>query len=163
MARNNLDDFFVLNPGGGWRSKCWPAARYGELHRKLVERYGWRGVVSFGPGEESLAQEVISAAGDPAPVAIPLGIGPLMALMRRAKFVVSADTGPLASCIRSWRARDRSFWPDRSRRAMARFPRMMWSCEIFAPASRHTGAANPIRIPCFRSLSIKFLTRLNAA
>ena len=95
LAQNNVSDFFVLNPGGGWRSKCWPAARYGELHRKLVERYGWRGVVSYGPGEEYLAQEVISAAGDPAPVAIPLGIGPLMALMRRAKFVVSADTGPL--------------------------------------------------------------------
>jgi heptosyltransferase-1 len=95
LAQSNLKEFFVLNPGGGWRSKCWPAARYGELHRELVKRYGWRGVVSFGPGEESLAQEVISAAGDPAPVAIPLGIGPLMALMRRAKFVVSADTGPL--------------------------------------------------------------------
>ena len=95
LARHNLQDFFVLNPGGGWRSKCWPAARYGELHRKLVERHGWRGVISFGPGEDSLAQEVISAAGDSAPAAIPLGIGPLMALMRRAKFVVSADTGPL--------------------------------------------------------------------
>jgi lipopolysaccharide heptosyltransferase I len=95
LARNSLQEFFVLNPGGGWRSKCWPAARYGELHRKLVEKYGWRGVISFGPGEESLAQDVITAAGDPAAVAIPLGIGPLMALMRRAKFVVSADTGPL--------------------------------------------------------------------
>jgi heptosyltransferase I len=95
LARNNIRDFFVLNPGGGWRSKCWPAARYGELHRQLAERYGWRGVVSFGPGEESLAREVIDAAGDRPPAAIPLGIGPLMALMRRAKFVVSADTGPL--------------------------------------------------------------------
>jgi heptosyltransferase-1 len=95
LARNSLQEFFVLNPGGGWRSKCWPAARYGELHRKLFEHYGLRGVVSFGPGEEALAQEVISAAGDPAPVAIPLGIGPLMALMRGTKFVVSADTGPL--------------------------------------------------------------------
>jgi len=95
LTRNNLEDFFVLNPGGGWRSKCWPGARYGELHRKLFERYGWRGVVSFGPSEEALAQEVISAAGSPSPIAIPLGIGPLMALMRRAKFVVSADTGPL--------------------------------------------------------------------
>jgi heptosyltransferase-1 len=95
LKRNNLQEFFVLNPGGGWRSKCWPAARYGEVHRKLVERYGWRGVISFGPGEESLAQKVISAAGDQAPVAIPLGIGPLMALIRRARFVVSADTGPL--------------------------------------------------------------------
>jgi heptosyltransferase-1 len=95
LAAHGLGDFFVLNPGGGWRSKCWPAERYGELHRKLAERYGWRGMVSFGPGEEGLAERVIEAAGEPAPVAVPFGLGPLMALLLRAKFVVSADTGPL--------------------------------------------------------------------
>jgi lipopolysaccharide heptosyltransferase I len=95
LARNNITEFFILNPGGGWRSKCWPAERYGELHRRLALRFGWRGVISFGPGEEDMAKQVIAAAGDPAPAAIPLGIGPLMAVLRRAKFVVSADTGPL--------------------------------------------------------------------
>jgi lipopolysaccharide heptosyltransferase I len=95
LAQHNLRDFFVLNPGGGWVSKCWPAERYGELHRKLVERTGLRGVVSFGPGEEKLANELVSAAGQPTPVALPLGLGPLMALLRKAKLVVSADTGPL--------------------------------------------------------------------
>ena len=95
LAAHNLREFFVLNPGGGWRSKCWPAERYGELHRRLVERYGWRGVITFGPGENYLAQEAIAAAGEPRPVAIALELGPLMALLRRASFVVSADTGPL--------------------------------------------------------------------
>ncbi len=95
LAAHSLADFYVLNPGGGWLSKCWPAQRYGELHRALALRYGWRGVVTFGPGEESLARDVVQAAGDPAPAAILLGLGPLMALMRRARFVVSADTGPL--------------------------------------------------------------------
>jgi heptosyltransferase I len=90
-----IGEYFVLNPGGGWVSKCWPATRYGELHGKLADRFGWRGVVTFGPGEESLAQEVIRAAGDPRPLALALSLGPLMALLRRAKFVVSADTGPL--------------------------------------------------------------------
>ena len=90
-----LHDFFVLNPGGGWQSKCWPAERYGELHRILAARYGWRGVVSVGPGEEDLAREVVRAAGEPALVVMSVGLGPLMALLRRAKFVVSADTGPL--------------------------------------------------------------------
>jgi heptosyltransferase I len=89
------EEFFVLNPGGGWRSKCWPAERYGQLNRKLAERYGWRGIVSYGPGEENLARAVVDAAGNPAPVVVALGLGPLMALLRRAKFVVSADTGPL--------------------------------------------------------------------
>jgi lipopolysaccharide heptosyltransferase I len=95
VAACGLADFLVLNPGGGWLSKCWPPERYGELHRKLAERYGWRGVVTFGPGEENLARRVVKASGDPPPVAIGLGLGPLMALLRRAKFVVSADSGPL--------------------------------------------------------------------
>src|SRR5271163_3521193 len=95
LARQNVADFFVLNPGGGWRSKCWPPERYGELHHRLAAQHGWRGIISFGPGEERLAQELVSAAGNPAPLALPLGLGPLMALLRRAKFVVSADTGPL--------------------------------------------------------------------
>jgi heptosyltransferase-1 len=95
LARHNLADFFVLNPGGGWRSKCWPPERYGELHHRLAAQHGWRGIISFGPGEESLAQELVSAAGNPAPIALPVGLGPLMALLHRAKFVVSADTGPL--------------------------------------------------------------------
>ena len=95
LDRHNIHDFFVLNPGGGWRSKCWPAERYGELHARIFEKFGLRGVVSYGPGEEDIAQGVINSGGKSAPVAIPLDLGPLMALLRRAKFVVSADTGPL--------------------------------------------------------------------
>jgi heptosyltransferase-1 len=95
LARHNIADFYVLNPGGGWRSKCWPPERYGELHHRLAVQHGWRAIISFGPGEESLAQELVSAAGTPAPVAVPFGLGPLMVLLRRAKFVISADTGPL--------------------------------------------------------------------
>jgi heptosyltransferase I len=95
LEDRNIRDFFVLNPGGGWRSKCWPAERYGELHAKIFENFGLRGVVSYGPGEDDLAQAAISAAGKSAPAAIPLALGPLMALLRRARLVVSADTGPL--------------------------------------------------------------------
>jgi lipopolysaccharide heptosyltransferase I len=95
LEAHKLREYFVLNPGGGWRSKCWPAERYGALHRKLVEQFGWRGVVSAGPGEEQLAQHVIEASGDLPPVAISVGLGPLMPLLRKAQIVVSADTGPL--------------------------------------------------------------------
>ena len=95
LAVNGIGEYFVLNTGGGWRSKCWPAERYGELHRRLFEMRGWRGVVSYGPGEEELARAAQQAAGNSPLVALPLGLGPLMALLRRAKVVVSADTGPL--------------------------------------------------------------------
>ncbi|MGH9571950.1 MAG: glycosyltransferase family 9 protein [Candidatus Acidiferrales bacterium] len=95
LATHNLTEFFVLNPGGGWRSKCWPAERYGELHRRLYESHGWRGVLTFGPGEQGLAEQAKRTAGDSPMALIEVGLGPLMALLRRARFVVSADTGPL--------------------------------------------------------------------
>ncbi len=95
LAVHKLQDYFIVNPGGGWQSKCWPAEQYGELSRKLAQELGWPGVVSIGPGEEPLAQRVVSAAGNLPPVTMSLGLGPLMPLLKRAKFVVSADTGPL--------------------------------------------------------------------
>jgi lipopolysaccharide heptosyltransferase II len=95
LSSRNISDFFVLNPGGGWRSKCWPPERYGQLHRALIERFPWRGIVTYGPGEEPLARAVIEASGNAPPLALPLLLGPLMALFRRAKIIISADTGPI--------------------------------------------------------------------
>jgi len=95
LTAHAIDDFFVLSPGGGWASKCWPAERYGALHRALVDRYGWRGVISFGPGERALAEFVQGTAGSPEPLVELFDLPQLIALLRRAKLVVAADTGPL--------------------------------------------------------------------
>jgi heptosyltransferase I len=88
-------DFYVVSPGGGWRSKCWPAERYGALHREISIRTGLRGIVSFGPGEEKLAEAAVVAAGSDTFTPLAMGLPRLMALLRRAKFCVAADTGPL--------------------------------------------------------------------
>jgi lipopolysaccharide heptosyltransferase I len=95
LTARGLRDFFVLSPGGGWGSKRWPAERFGELHRELARRTGWRGVVSFSPGEAPLAERVRAAAGAPEPVLLTMNLTQLMAALRRAKVVVAGDTGPL--------------------------------------------------------------------
>lgn len=95
LEERKLGDYYVISPGGGWRSKCWPAEQYGHLHRKLAERYGWRGVVSYGPGERALAEAARLVAGEPEPFVLGTDVAQLKALLRRAKFVVAADTGPL--------------------------------------------------------------------
>ncbi len=95
LKANGIGDFYVVSPGGGWRSKCWPAQRYGALHQALAKNFGWRGIVTFGPGEEELAAEVVAAAGDPAPILIAMDLSQLVSLLRRAKFFVGADTGPM--------------------------------------------------------------------
>jgi len=87
--------FYVLSPGGGWRSKCWAADRYGDLHREISSQLGLQGIVSFGPGEENLADEVVAASGLRAPIPLEMDLPHLMAALRRAKFLVAADTGPL--------------------------------------------------------------------
>lgn len=95
LEAEGLDDFFVLSPGGGWVSKCWPPERYGALHRELALRTGMRGVISFGPGERELAEAVRQTAGAPEPVLLDIDVAQLMALVGKARLVVAGDSGPL--------------------------------------------------------------------
>ncbi len=95
LAASGLAEFFVVSPGGGWRSKCWPPERYGELCRELERRHGWRAVVNHGPGERELADAVCRAAVPALPVVLSTNLPQLMALVKRAKCVVAGDTGPL--------------------------------------------------------------------
>lgn len=90
-----LDRFYLISPGGGWRSKCWPPEHYGHVHRKLAEKHGLRGVVSYGPGEKALAESVRIVAHEPPPLTLDLNLEQLMAAVKRAALVVAADTGPL--------------------------------------------------------------------
>jgi ADP-heptose:LPS heptosyltransferase len=87
-------DFAVLNPGGGWASKLWPAEAYGEAARGLRDR-GLRVLVTWGPGEEPLADRVVEASRGAAARCFPTTLPELVELLRRARLVVAADTGPL--------------------------------------------------------------------
>jgi lipopolysaccharide heptosyltransferase I len=95
VASCNVRQFFAVNPGGGWRSKCWPAERYGTLCRELAGRYGLRAVVNHGPNEQDLADAVVRAAAPLEPVRFCGQIPELVSLLAGAKFVVAGDTGPL--------------------------------------------------------------------
>ncbi|MGE5114140.1 MAG: lipopolysaccharide heptosyltransferase I [Acidobacteriaceae bacterium] len=85
--------FAILNPGSGWGAKCWPAERFGEVARRLMEKR-IASVVNYGPGEQELAKSVSAASGGAAhPVSCSLT--ELIALTRRAALFVGGDTGPL--------------------------------------------------------------------
>jgi len=87
--------YVVVSPGGGWRSKCWPAEQFGALCQKIRGDLGIPCVINYGPGEEALVAAVQSASGDARPVAYDGEMGPLMALLRGAQCIVGGDTGPL--------------------------------------------------------------------
>jgi heptosyltransferase I len=94
-----VDRYIVLSPGGGWRSKCWPPDRFGELSRRIRQTLGLRCVVNYGPGEDDLADAVRTASRDVAPLPYNGELGPLMALLRNALCIVGGDTGPLHLAI----------------------------------------------------------------
>jgi heptosyltransferase-1 len=99
LQKLGLDRYIVLSPGGGWRSKCWPPERFGQLSQLIRGSLGLRCVVNYGPGEDDLALAVRECSGDAdtAPYNGPLG--PLMALLRNASCIVGGDTGPLHLAI----------------------------------------------------------------
>ena len=95
LAAGGINRYVVLSPGGGWRSKCWPAERFGKLCQKIREELNTRCVINYGPGEESLAAAVKSTSGNADPILYDGELGQLMALLLGAKCIVGGDTGPL--------------------------------------------------------------------
>jgi len=94
LGAAGLGDFVVLNAGGGWSSKLWPAERFGALALALRDR-GLHPLVTWGPGEEDLAERVVAASEGAAVRCFRTTLLELIALLRRARLVVAGDTGPL--------------------------------------------------------------------
>jgi heptosyltransferase-1 len=87
--------FAILNPGGGWPTKLWPAERFGELADHLYEQHGVVSYITFGPGEEELAKAVASHSRSGAAQVMASTLKQFVALARRAALFVGGDTGPL--------------------------------------------------------------------
>jgi len=86
--------YALVNPGAAWPNKRWPAARYGAVARDVAERHGLKTIVSWGPGEEPLAQEVVRESSGAALLSPRTSIVDLLALIRGATLMISGDTGP---------------------------------------------------------------------
>lgn len=95
LAARGIDRYVVLSPGGGWRFKCWPAERFGQLARKIQAELGLPCVINYGPGEAELVQAVQASAGDPPLPSYNQELSALMALLQCATCIVGGDTGPL--------------------------------------------------------------------
>jgi len=95
VAAIGSDRFVVLNPGAAWPNKRWPAERFGALAAALRDRLGLRSLVLWGPGEQELAQRAAVASTGAAVPSPSTGLVDLFDVTRRARLVVSGDTGPL--------------------------------------------------------------------
>ncbi|MEX0641085.1 MAG: glycosyltransferase family 9 protein [Pirellulales bacterium] len=88
--------FAILNPGAGWRSKIWPADRYGELARRLAREHDLPSVAVWGTSDElPLAEMIVATSGGEARLAPATTMRELASLCRRAALFVGSDTGPM--------------------------------------------------------------------
>jgi lipopolysaccharide heptosyltransferase I len=94
LHRCNIEEFIVLNPGGGWPTKRWRQERFGALAQMIQRKTGLPVVVTTGPGEESLYSAIADSCGAVRPFHFPLPFLQLVPLFEKAKLFIGGDTGP---------------------------------------------------------------------
>jgi heptosyltransferase-1 len=87
--------FAIINPGGGWPTKLWPAGAYGQVADSLQSMHGLVSFITYGPGEEELARVVSAASRSGAAAPLASTLKQFVALARRADLFIGGDTGPL--------------------------------------------------------------------
>ena len=86
--------FAILNPGGGWPTKLWDAARFGALADELWAQHRLHSLVTYGPGERELAERAAGASRGGRARAVGLSLKGFYELAKRAQVYVGSDTGP---------------------------------------------------------------------
>jgi len=91
------DGFLLVNPFSRWPTKAWPLARYAELLPQLRRALAIPIAISAGPAEAGEAAKLIAAlpAGTAVSLAGRLDLAQLLALLRRARLVLTGDSGPM--------------------------------------------------------------------
>lgn len=86
----------VLSIGASRPQNRWPAERFGQLARRLREQLDAALVLSGGPGDvEAGHVAAVEAHGAAHNLVGHMDLSQLIALLRRARLVVSADSGPM--------------------------------------------------------------------
>jgi heptosyltransferase I len=105
LKKYSLNNFIVLNPGGGWPTKRWAPEKYGSLANKIQSELGLQVVVTTGPGEEQvvvttgpgeepLYRIIAESCRCSIPYHFPVSFLQLIPLLKKARLFVGGDTGP---------------------------------------------------------------------
>ncbi|MBI2095484.1 MAG: lipopolysaccharide heptosyltransferase II [Candidatus Omnitrophica bacterium] len=91
------DPYVVAHAGGNWELKRWPADYFVRWIRLFLAKFPWR-VVLCGTASEQGISDAIAGGFDSRQVTSLCGrtsLGELALLLRRAKFLLSNDSGPI--------------------------------------------------------------------
>ena len=90
------EHYMVINPGAGWPSKLWPTDRFAEVAKYVGAAYKLPSLVVWaGEEERKMAEQIVAGSGGHARMAPATSLTELSGILRRARIMVAADTGPL--------------------------------------------------------------------
>jgi heptosyltransferase-1 len=97
LSRQGIDfeRYAIVIPGSAQVSKCWPAERFAALADRLTSEHGLTVAATGSKSESGMIEKVRSLAKHPPTnLAGRTSLPELVEVLRRAKLVVSNDTGP---------------------------------------------------------------------
>jgi len=105
LRKNGLEEgkpYVVLNPGGNWIMKRWPAEYFSQLGGLLLENTPMKVVIAGAKKDKKLADKIASGMEhEPVVITGATTLHELSAIMRKAVCVVSADSGPMHIAVSS--------------------------------------------------------------
>ncbi len=94
LKQKRLEEFVVINPGGGWPTKRWSPEKYGILAMKIQTELALQVVVTTGPGEETYYSAIAAQCAGAVPYHLPVSFLQLIPLLKKARLFIGGDTGP---------------------------------------------------------------------
>jgi len=92
QLKKEIGEYAVLAPGARWKTKQWPAERFGRLSSLL----SMPSIIIGSGSDEPLAQEAAAhSKGKAISMAGKTDIKELISLIRKAMFIVTNDSGPM--------------------------------------------------------------------
>ncbi|MDD4879446.1 MAG: lipopolysaccharide heptosyltransferase II [Candidatus Omnitrophica bacterium] len=90
------DRFIILNPGGNWDPKRWPAGNFAGLGDRLYEEYKAPIIITGAQKDVELGEKISGMMKHkPVIAAGKTTLKQLAAIMKRASLVISNDSGPM--------------------------------------------------------------------
>ena len=94
-SRGIQDNYAVLISGSVHQDKCWPPERFAQLADRISSQYGLSIIATGSASEAKIVDKVKEKANVPiVSLAGQTSLSQLVALLKRAKLIVSNDTGP---------------------------------------------------------------------
>ena len=95
MVRGPVPPLLGIHPGATWPAKRWFPERFAELADVVKARFGADVVLTGGPKDGEIVRRVVELARSEVPVAGPLPLRQLAAVLQKCSAFITNDAGPM--------------------------------------------------------------------